>query len=467
MLASAAASATPWSPSTTAPPTGPASCWAAPRREVCSATRARESYEGWDDAATASACSTPPGSSSPTGSSPSTPTSASTRTTPPRCANSSRPTPYPRAPTGWSTSASGPSDRYDPRSTWVYRVFAWRPGSAPPEQRLHFNPVPPTCRAQRGSGRPSGCNTSAPAQRSSWSSACRSTARPTPAAVADGLRGLSTRPRGDLPSGSAAARPARARGGPGGRSGPLVCLLPARNAEGDLPGWLESARGFADAVVALDDGSTDRTRELLAADRWWRCCWRTRRRESYEGWDDAANRQRLLDAAAELEPGWILSLDADERIDAADAEALRDFVEPGARPDWPTASASTGWPTISPTSTGRPVGVPPVRLRARTALPRGPPALRAGPDGDRQAPVPQHDPPDPASRRPDGGAAGGTVRRSTPRPTPATSFRPTTRTSLSAAQSMNRWEPRPSRAGGRCRERAHRWTSTAPRSRRS
>ena len=31
-------------------------------------------------------------------------------------------------------------------------------------------------------------------------------------------------------------------------------------------GWLESARRFADAVVALDDGSTDETAFILADD---------------------------------------------------------------------------------------------------------------------------------------------------------------------------------------------------------
>jgi glycosyltransferase involved in cell wall biosynthesis len=44
----------------------------------------------------------------------------------------------------------------------------------------------------------------------------------------------------------------------------LVCLLPVRNGADDLPAYLQSVAGFADAVVALDDGSTDTTRELLA-----------------------------------------------------------------------------------------------------------------------------------------------------------------------------------------------------------
>ena len=45
----------------------------------------------------------------------------------------------------------------------------------------------------------------------------------------------------------------------------LACLLPARNCAADLAGSFESVARFADAVVALDDGSTDDTAEQLAA----------------------------------------------------------------------------------------------------------------------------------------------------------------------------------------------------------
>ena len=50
-------------------------------------------------------------------------------------------------------------------------------------------------------------------------------------------------------------------------------------------------------------------------------------RDTYAGWDDAANRQRLLDAAADAHPDWILFLDADERLDPTDATALRTFAD--------------------------------------------------------------------------------------------------------------------------------------------
>ena len=45
--------------------------------------------------------------------------------------------------------------------------------------------------------------------------------------------------------------------------GHLTVLLPARNAEQLLPDWLDNVGSYADAVIALDDGSTDRTRTIL------------------------------------------------------------------------------------------------------------------------------------------------------------------------------------------------------------
>jgi hypothetical protein len=112
----------------------------------------------------------------------------------------------------------------------------------------------------------------------------------------------------------------------------LVCLLPARNAAGELPGFLESAGSFCDAVVALDDGSTDQTAEILGASPLVKTLLRNPKREDFRGWDDSLNRNRLLSAASELEPEWIISVDADERMDVSDARALRCFVDTDALP---------------------------------------------------------------------------------------------------------------------------------------
>lgn len=91
-----------------------------------------------------------------------------------------------------------------------------------------------------------------------------------------------------------------------------LCLI-ARNEEAMLPGCLASVRGAVDAIVVVDTGSTDRTRELaraagaLVLDR---------------PWDDdfAAPRNLALEHAT---GGWVLVLDADERLAPGAGAALR------------------------------------------------------------------------------------------------------------------------------------------------
>jgi glycosyltransferase involved in cell wall biosynthesis len=112
----------------------------------------------------------------------------------------------------------------------------------------------------------------------------------------------------------------------------VVCLLPARNAEEDLPAYLESVGRFANCVVALDDGSTDTTPEVLAASPLVKVLLTEPRRATSRGWNDGANRARLLQAAADLKPRWIVLLDADERIDQGDGRALREFLRTDALP---------------------------------------------------------------------------------------------------------------------------------------
>lgn len=112
----------------------------------------------------------------------------------------------------------------------------------------------------------------------------------------------------------------------------VLCLVPVRNAAVDLPGFFESAARFADGVLALDDGSTDDSLAILQASPLVKQVLSNPRREDYRGWDDAGNRNQLLKAAAAFEPEWIISLDADERIDRSDALALREFLDTDAIP---------------------------------------------------------------------------------------------------------------------------------------
>jgi glycosyltransferase involved in cell wall biosynthesis len=107
----------------------------------------------------------------------------------------------------------------------------------------------------------------------------------------------------------------------------VVCLLPARNAADELPRWFESVARFADAVVALDDGSTDRTAAELQGQPLVKVLLRNPVRDGYAGWDDSANRNRLLAAAQPLAPDWIISLDHDELFPAEEGHALRRFID--------------------------------------------------------------------------------------------------------------------------------------------
>jgi hypothetical protein len=116
-------------------------------------------------------------------------------------------------------------------------------------------------------------------------------------------------------------------------TGPLLtCLLPVRNAAHELPAFFDSLRRYCDAVVALDDGSTDDTLAILEAEPLVKRIVRMPVREGYRSWNDATNRNRLLREVRKLNPRWILSLDADERIDEEDGQALRAFLERDAMP---------------------------------------------------------------------------------------------------------------------------------------
>ena len=60
---------------------------------------------------------------------------------------------------------------------------------------------------------------------------------------------------------------ARATGGAGPAEPPsLLCLLPVRDGAEDLPGYLRSVDDLGASLVALDDGSSDASAELLRAD---------------------------------------------------------------------------------------------------------------------------------------------------------------------------------------------------------
>jgi glycosyltransferase involved in cell wall biosynthesis len=106
-----------------------------------------------------------------------------------------------------------------------------------------------------------------------------------------------------------------------------AALLPVRNGGQHLAGWFDSISPVADFVVALDDGSTDDTFAVLESESLVRRVLVNPARESYEGWNDWANRQRLIQAATRIGTDWCLFVDADERLAADDAAALRQLID--------------------------------------------------------------------------------------------------------------------------------------------
>ena len=80
-----------------------------------------------------------------------------------------------------------------------------------------------------------------------------------------------------------------------------------------LPGWLDNVAPHVDGVVALDDGSTDGSGEYLAS-----------RPEVLEllhvapdrpTWDEPRNHRRLVAAGLRHAADWLVSVDADERVE--------------------------------------------------------------------------------------------------------------------------------------------------------
>lgn len=100
--------------------------------------------------------------------------------------------------------------------------------------------------------------------------------------------------------------------GPAGPGGISLCMI-VRNEEANIARCLSGAFAFVDEIVVVDTGSDDRTKDVAAV------CGA----QVYDGtWTDdfAAARNIALDHAT---GGWVLALDADERLAPADAGMFR------------------------------------------------------------------------------------------------------------------------------------------------
>jgi glycosyltransferase involved in cell wall biosynthesis len=102
----------------------------------------------------------------------------------------------------------------------------------------------------------------------------------------------------------------------------IACVMQLHNECAYLPGCLRHLEGHVDAVVALNDGSTDDTKRILQQHPLVADILENPPSENHV-WDERENKRRLLERARELGFEWVLACDADERYERQFLNNLR------------------------------------------------------------------------------------------------------------------------------------------------
>jgi glycosyltransferase involved in cell wall biosynthesis len=104
-------------------------------------------------------------------------------------------------------------------------------------------------------------------------------------------------------------------------------LLQVRNEMDHLPRLMENITGQVDGVIALDDGSTDGSRQYLEA-----------RPEVLElianppnrpRWDEVGNHRKLVHAGLAHDADWFICLDGDERVEMGFRSRVERLIQRG------------------------------------------------------------------------------------------------------------------------------------------
>lgn len=93
----------------------------------------------------------------------------------------------------------------------------------------------------------------------------------------------------------------------------LVALLAVRNGMRYLPGLLRNVAPQVDGIVALDDGSSDGSAELLAGHE--ALIELLQNPTDRPEWDEVGNHRALIQAALRHCAEWVVCVDADERLE--------------------------------------------------------------------------------------------------------------------------------------------------------
>ena len=107
----------------------------------------------------------------------------------------------------------------------------------------------------------------------------------------------------------------------------LIALANMKNEEWIIECWLKRTSEFADAIIVLDDGSTDATPDVLKAHPKVIKLIQNPPNKPYRM---VENRNRLLEAASQFNPEWVFYLDADEIMDARLSNMIPNLMS---RPD--------------------------------------------------------------------------------------------------------------------------------------
>lgn len=105
----------------------------------------------------------------------------------------------------------------------------------------------------------------------------------------------------------------------------VTAIMCVRNEEYYLPGFLKHIEKYVDAIVAVDDGSTDNTINILENHPLCKKILKLPQHKS-EDWNELLNRKMVINLAKEINSDWVLCCDPDERFEENFLKKIRKLI---------------------------------------------------------------------------------------------------------------------------------------------